>query len=63
MSDLSRNAADLPIVIIGANTTGVATTPVGSDTNGNMLVKDYADGPVTPGTAALVSSLIGIYLP
>jgi hypothetical protein len=59
LADLSRNAADLPVAIIGSTTGGVATTPVGSDSNGNLLVKDYADGPVTPGTVASVSTLIG----
>jgi hypothetical protein len=59
MADLSRNVADLPIVVIGATTAGVATTPVGSDTNGNLLVKDYSDGSASGGTAATVSSLAG----
>jgi hypothetical protein len=44
MSDITRNAADLPVVIIGATTAGIPTTPVGSDTSGNLLVKDFADG-------------------
>lgn len=38
MADISRNAADLPIVIIGATTAGIATTPVGSDSFGALLV-------------------------
>jgi hypothetical protein len=58
MSDISRNAADLPIVIIGANTTGVATTPVGSDTNGNLLVKDFADG-ITSTAVPSVTTQVG----
>lgn len=37
MSDISRNAADLPVVVIGATTAGIPTTPVGSDTNGALL--------------------------
>ncbi len=56
MADFSSN---LPVGLTGLNTSSVPTTPINSDTNGNMLVKDYADGPVSPGTAALVSTLIG----
>ena len=59
MADLSRNAADLPVALIGSTTAGIATTPIGSDANGNLLVKDYSDGPVTPGTVASVSQLGG----
>lgn len=38
MSDISRNAADLPVVIIGATTAGVPTTPVASDSNGGLII-------------------------
>lgn len=55
MADLSRNAADLPIVLIGATTGGVATTPVGSDTNGNLLVKEFSNG--TTGSAVPATAL------
>lgn len=56
MADFSSN---LPVGLTGLNLSGVPTTPVNADSNGNMLVKDYADGPVSPGTAAPVSTLIG----
>lgn len=59
MGDLNSRQADLPVGIIGLSTTGVVETPVGSDTNGNLLVKDYADGPVTPGAVAAASNLAG----
>lgn len=40
MADITRNNADLPTMIVGASVSGVPATPVGSDTSGNMLVKD-----------------------
>lgn len=40
MADLTRNQADLPTVIVGATSSGTPTTPIGSDTNGNMTVVD-----------------------
>ena len=60
MADLVRLQSDLPINIAGVNpSTGVGTFFANVDSNGNLLVNNYADGPVTPGTAAPVSSLIG----
>ncbi len=40
MADLTNRNADLPIGIVGLTTAGVPETPVGSDTSGNLLVKD-----------------------
>lgn len=49
---------DAPVGIIGLTTGGVPATPVGSDTNGNMLVKDAANG--TDGsTAPTVTTQVG----
>jgi hypothetical protein len=65
LSDISRNAADLPVVLIGATTAGIATTPVGSDTNGNLLVKDYATsatGAAVPVDASMVGGTDGTNL-
>jgi hypothetical protein len=62
MADLSRNVADLPTVIIGATTAGVATTPVGADTSGNMYVNAQVVAPPTDltvsGTLTSGSSVI-----
>lgn len=58
--------ADLPYIqeaqevkITGQDATGNTVNYVGADANGNLTVKDYADGPVTAGTAASASTLIG----
>ncbi|CAM6000300.1 unnamed protein product [Sphagnum balticum] len=58
--------ADLPYIqeaqevkITGQDSTGTTVNYVSADSNGNLLVKDYADGPVSPGTAAAASTLIG----
>lgn len=59
MSDLSRNAADLPVAIIGSNTAGVATTPVGSDISGNLLVRDAANGTDGATAPALATQIAG----
>ena len=45
--------------IVGQDATGTSVNYVSADVNGNMLVKDYSNGPVSPGTAALASSLVG----
>lgn len=58
MADLSRNNADLPVVIIGANTSGVPTTPVNSDSLGNLLVKAISGTPVT-GTITQAAITVG----
>lgn len=59
--------ADLPYIeqrqevsITGQDSTGDQVNYVSADVNGNMSVKDYADGPVAPGTAASVSTLVGV---
>ncbi len=60
MADLPRIQADLPINIAGVNpSTGIGTYFANVDVNGNLLVNNYSDGPVTPGTVAPVSTLIG----
>ena len=58
--------ADLPYIqqrqevsITGQDSVGDQVNYVSADTNGNMFVKDYADGPVTPGTVAASSTLVG----
>ena len=59
MGDLTYIQRDGEIQIVGQDATGNQVNYVSADINGNLLVKDYSDGPVTPGTAAGVSSLIG----
>lgn len=59
MSDLNYIDRTQEVKIAGQDSTGLGVNYVSADANGNMLVKDYADGPVSPGTAALVSTLIG----
>lgn len=58
MADLSRLQADLPTMIVGSTSTGSPTTPIAADTNGNMLVKDFADGTLA-GTLPTVAGLAG----
>lgn len=59
MADLNYIDRDLEIKIVGQDSTGDSVNYVTADVNGNMAVKDYADGPVAPGTVASVSTLIG----
>lgn len=59
MADLSDLQAALTTKIAGSDSTGVETNFVNADANGNLQVLDYADGPVTPGTVASKSNLIG----
>jgi|ERR1035437_522038 hypothetical protein len=59
MADLTEQKASMAVKVTGSDSTGVETNYVGADANGNLLVKDYSDGPVTPGTVAATSSLIG----
>ncbi len=59
MADLSYIQSTLETKIVGQNSTGVNMNYVGADSNGNMFVKDYSDGPVSPGTAASTSMLMG----
>ena len=44
--------------IVGQDSTGTSVNYVSADANGNMLVKPYSNGPVTPGTVAAASNLI-----
>lgn len=59
MADLTYVQSAAPVSIIGTDSAGVETNAVGADSNGNLLVKNYSVGPVTPGTVASGSSLIG----
>ena len=59
MADLNYVDRDLEVKIVGQDATGNTANYVGADANGNMFVKDYSCGPVTPGSAASASSLIG----
>jgi hypothetical protein len=60
MADLPYIEAAQEVKITGqAASTGATVNYVGADANGNMTVLDYADGPVTPGTVAAVSTLVG----
>lgn len=59
MGDLTYIDRDLEVKIVGQDATGNTVNYVSADANGNLFVKDYSDGPVTPGTAAGTSSLAG----
>lgn len=59
MSDLSYPQASQEVKVVGQDATGLNSNYVGADANGNMLVKNYSVGPVTPGAVAPGSSLIG----
>ena len=59
MSDLNYIDRTQEVKIAGQDATGLGVNYVGADANGNMLVKDYSDGPVTPGTVASASALVG----
>lgn len=59
MSDLNYVDRDLEVKIVGQDASGNTVNYVSADVNGNLLVKDYSNGPVTPGAVASVSSLIG----
>lgn len=59
MADLNYIDRDLEVKIVGQDATGLGVNYVTADANGNMAVKDYSDGPVTPGTVASASALIG----
>lgn len=59
MADLTGIQASQSVKIVGNDSTGAETNPVNADVNGNLQTKDYADGPVTPGTVAAASILIG----
>jgi len=59
MSDLPYIERNNEVQIVGQDSIGNQVNYVTADVNGNMFVKDYSDGPVSPGTAASSSSLIG----
>lgn len=59
MSDLPYVQQRLEVSITGQDATGNQVNFVSADVNGNLLVKDYANGSVTGGTAAPSSLLIG----
>lgn len=59
MADLTDLQAAASTKIVGSDSTGLETNAVGADSNNNLQVIDYADGPVTPGTVAARSSLAG----
>lgn len=55
MADLTGARSDLPVGITGLSTSGVPTTPVGSDTNGNLLTvhTKVSLTPASPATASI----------
>lgn len=59
MADLNYIDRDLEVKIVGQDSTGNTVNYVSADASGNMAVKDAADGPVTPGTVASFSTLVG----
>lgn len=59
MADLTDLQAAQTVKIVGTTSSGVETNAVNADLNGNLQVVDYADGPVTPGTVAAMSNLVG----
>lgn len=59
MSDLAYIDRTNEVKIAGQDATGLGVNFVTADANGNMFVKDYSDGPVTPGTVASASALAG----
>jgi hypothetical protein len=59
MSDLPYIQQSQEVKITGQDSTGDQVNYVGADANGNLLVKDYSDGPVTPGAVAATSTLVG----
>jgi len=59
MSDLPYVQRNNEVQIVGQDSVGNQVNYVSADVNGNMAVKDYADGSATGGTAATVSALVG----
>jgi len=59
MADLTYIQATQEVKIVGQDSVGDNVNYVSADANGNMKVTDYSNGPVSPGTAASVCSLIG----
>lgn len=65
MADLNELQASQSIKIIGSSLTGVETFPANVDANGNLLVKDAADGTVgsaVPTTATQIAGSDGVNL-
>jgi hypothetical protein len=60
MADLTEQQSAQTIKITGSDSTGIETNYVGADSNGNLQVITAADGPVTPGTVAAKSNLVGV---
>ena len=58
MGDVTGQKNSAPVGITGLNSSGVPTSFVNSDTNGNLLVKDYTTGPNSPGASAPGAGLI-----
>lgn len=58
MSDIARNSADLPIVIIGATTSGVPTTPVSASPNGDLAVTDIIDNAAVFGAISVSTTAV-----
>lgn len=59
MADLTDLQAAQTIKIVGANSSGVETNVVNADSNGNLFTTNSSNGPVTPGTVAVNSNLMG----
>lgn len=59
MADLGELDRSGSTKIAGSDSTGLEDNFMNVDSNGNAFVIDYADGPVTPGTVAAKSNLIG----
>lgn len=59
MADLTSIQASQAVKLVGANSSGVETNPVNADSNGNVMVVDYASGSASGGTAGAVSLLVG----
>lgn len=59
MADLTEEQASLATKISGSDLTGVETNYVNADANGNLNVIPPSNGPVTGGTVATKSDLVG----
>lgn len=59
MADLTEQAASLAVKLTGSSLAGVESNYVNVDSSGNMFVVVTSAGPVTPGTVATNSDLIG----
>jgi hypothetical protein len=59
LADISYIGRTAETKIVGQDSVGNSVNYVSADANGNLFTKDYSDGPVSPGTAAASSLLIG----